>query len=81
MEFSRRDFIKTSAIAVGTAAALPTWAMNAEANHSTNRRQLLGIQSKIRATRSARFRSLDIPTHSARVTRSPSLNRVGRDSG
>ncbi len=30
MEFSRRDFIKTSAIAVG-AAALPVWAMNAEA--------------------------------------------------
>ena len=30
MEFSRRDFIKTSAVAVG-AAALPVWALNAEA--------------------------------------------------
>lgn len=88
MDFSRRDFIKTSAIAVG-AAALPVWALDAQATAAiwmdTNKDALadaaLATAKKLGASyadiRINRYRSENVTTRERQVLNTSSGQNMG----
>ncbi len=88
MEFSRRDFIKTSAIAVG-AAALPVWALDAQAAAAvwmdTNKDALadaaLATAKKLGASyadvRINRYRQENVSTRERQVLNASSSQNMG----